>query len=325
MHSHFGLITRKLDGPGLTDALRNERVALMAWKLVADVRWLRVTPVGIEQRSEPAPGELAAYFAQRLASMKAHLAEHRIATVLSAADVDAALAGEPRVVLASEGADFLEGRVEALDAAVAQGLRHLQLVHYIRTPVGDLQTQAPTHDGLSAMGRELVAACNARGVLVDLAHCSATAVDHALAASRQPMVWSHGFVDDRGGHWQDPYGYLKRRLSLAHARKIAAAGGVIGLWGLGLSRPGPPWPVAAGDTRAYAREVMRLVERLGADHVAFGSDIEGVGPNYVLNDYAHLRKVVGHLRDLRMDEATLAKVAHGNYARVLRQALSAAR
>jgi len=321
MHTHFGMITRKLESSGLAEELRSERVALIAWKMIADGRWIRRTAHGIEQVSEPAPGELSAFFDQGFARMKAYLAANQLKTVLTPADVDAALAGEPHVVLACEGADFLEGRVERLDHAVAQGLRHLQLVHYIRTPVGDFQTKPPVHNGLSAMGRELVAACNARGVLVDLAHCTAPAVEQALEISKAPMVWSHGWVDADGGNWQDPYGYLKRRLSLNLAKKIAAQGGVIGLWALGLSRPGFDWTVAPGNTGSYAREIVRLIERVGPDHAAFGTDIEGVGPNWAVNRYSHLRSVVEHLQDMKVDARTIEKVAYGNYARVLKQAL----
>lgn len=327
MHSHFGLISRRdLDASGFADELRDEKVALVGWKLVADGPWLRVTSTGIEQAREPAPGELADYFARRLQAMRGYLARQRIDIVQAPADVDAALAGgAPRVVLSSEGADFLEGDVSRLAGAVGQGLRQLQLVHYIRTPVGDFQTVAPVHGGLSTMGRELVVACNAQGVLVDLAHCTGDAVDHALAASKRPMVWSHGFVDGDGGDWRDPYGFLKRRLSLAHAKRIAAAGGVIGLWALGLSRPGPPWPVGGGDRRGYARELVRLVGLLGADHVGIGTDIEGLGPNWAVNRYSHLRSVVEHLRDLGLDATAAEKVAVGNYARVLREALAPVR
>lgn len=324
MHSHFGLISRRdLDASGFGDELRGARVALVGWKLVADGPWLRATSNGVEQAREPAPGELAAYFERRLQAMRGYLERQRIDIVRTPADVDAALAGgAPRVVLSSEGADFLEGDVARLAGAVGQGLRQLQLVHYIRTPVGDFQTVPPVHGGLTAMGRELVAACNAQGVLVDLAHCTGEAVDHALAASKRPMVWSHGFVDGDGGDWRDPFGFLKRRLSLAHAKRIAAAGGVVGLWALGLNRPGPPWAVAAGDRRAYARELARLVGLLGADHVGIGTDIEGLGPNWTVDRYSHLRSVVEHLRDQGLDAATVEKVAVGNYARVLREALA---
>jgi hypothetical protein len=186
--------------------------------------------------------------------MKSYIAQRNLKTVLTSADVDGCIAGEFGIVLASEGADFLEGRVENLDSAYEKGLRHLQFVHYIRTPVGDIQTVSPVHNGLSEMGKGLVEACNAKGVLIDLAHSTGPAIDQALEITKAPLIWSHGWVDRDGGNWQDQYGYQRRRLSLAHAKKIAARGGVVGLWGLGLSRPGAGWSVSRGDTRAYAKD-----------------------------------------------------------------------
>jgi len=58
--------------------------------------------------------------------------------------------------------------------------------------VGDFQTEAPTHDGLSDFGRSLMAACNAKGVLVDLAHCTRAGITQALAVAKVPVVFSHG-------------------------------------------------------------------------------------------------------------------------------------
>ena len=323
LHSHYGLITRSLAGSGLADDLRQQRVALMAWKLVADGRWIGRTPAGIVQKSEPAPGELIAYFHARLDRMKAYAAQHRLKTVLSAADVQACIAadGQPGIVLASEGADFLEGRLGNLQAAYDKGLRHLQLVHYIRTPVGDYQTVPPVHNGLSALGRLLVEACNDKGVLVDLAHSTPQSVDQALQIARAPLVWSHGWVDRAGGRFTDPFGFLQRRLSLAQAKAIADKGGVIGLWGLGLANPRAGWSVAARDTRAYANELAALVDKIGRDHVAFGTDIEGVGPNWSVNDYTGVRAVLDHLQQMKLPSETIERVAYGNYARVLAAAL----
>lgn len=329
MHSHYGLLQRTLDKSGLAEDLREQGVVLMAWKLVADSRWLRASGSGIVQASEPKPGELTAHFDSQLARMKAYLAQTGLRTVLTPADVDAALAGgAPGVVLASEGADFLESRVDALAPAVAQGLRHLQLVHYIRSPIGDFQTEAPVHRGLSQVGRHLIEACNAQGVLVDLAHSTVEAVEQALQVAKAPMVWSHGWVDRNPGHWQDGAGYMRRRLSLEHARKIAAAGGVVGLWGLGLSNPAPRvamgdggWTVGRGDTRGLARELAALVQRIGAEHVALGTDIEGVGPSWALNQYSHLRSVIDHLQGEGLSADAIEQVAYRNYARVLKAAL----
>ncbi len=321
MHSHYGMSSRRMGDSGLAQEMREQGVALVAWKLVADARWIRSTDKGIVQVSEPVPGELARYFNAALDRMGAYLTAQKLKVVLSKADVDACIAGESGVVLASEGADFLEGRIENLDAAYAKGLRHLQLVHYMRTPVGDFQTTEPVHNGLSLMGQQLVEKCGAQGVLVDLAHCTAAGVDQALAIAKVPVIWSHGWVDGDGGDWRDPYGHMKRRLSLAHAKKMAAQGGVVGLWGLGFSRPGPGWAVGLGDTLGYAKEIASLVGKIGADHVAFGSDIEGLGTSWAINNYTHLRSVVDHLHDMKLGSSVIERVAYGNYARVLKSAM----
>jgi membrane dipeptidase len=324
MHSHFGMILRRnaLES-GLADDMRRNRVALMAWKLVADGAWIREGNFGIEQVSEPAAGEISKRFYRILDLMLAYIARHKLKIVLTPADVDACVAGDAGIVLAAEGADFLEGRVENLNAAYDKGLRHLQLVHYIRTPVGDFQTVAPTHGGLSDMGKRLVEACNAKGILVDLAHATGQGVDQALEIAKAPTVWSHSWVDAQGGSYRDQYGYLKRRLSLAHAKKIAAGGGVIGLWAFGLSRPNELYPISARDTRAYARELVKLVGMIGADHVAFGTDIEGVGQNWTVNEYGHVRTVIQHLEEMKVPASTIERVAYANYAGVLKAVLRA--
>jgi membrane dipeptidase len=321
MHSHYGMLTKKGIEAGFAADLRKSGIALVAWKLVADLGFTRSTPSGIEQRSVPQPGELAKNFDRRLAAMKSYLAQQNLKTVLARADVDAAVAGEPHVVVASEGADFLEGKIDGLEGAYEKGLRHLQLVHYIRTPVGDRQTDKPTHDGLSELGKKLVEACNERGILVDLAHAAGPALDQALEIAKAPLIWSHGWVADEDGRWQDPNGFLQRRLSLAHAKKIADRGGVVGLWALGLNRPAAGWNAAPGNPASYARELKGLVGKLGADHVAIGTDIEGVGDGAAINTYSQLRTAVDALQGMGLDSAAVEKVAYANYARVLKAAL----
>lgn len=74
-------------------------------------------------------------------------------------------------------------------------------------------------------------------------------------------------------------------------------------------------------TEAYARRVAELVELIGEDHVGFGTDINGLGPNAIFQSYADLRRVVEHLKAAGLGEARIAKIAIGNYARVLAAAL----
>ena len=60
-------------------------------------------------------------------------------------------------MLTVEGATFVEDGIAPLAHAYEQGVRSVQLVHYIENPLGDFQTEAPQHDGLTELGREVIA------------------------------------------------------------------------------------------------------------------------------------------------------------------------
>lgn len=330
MHSHFGIIRRTLASAELGAEMRSHHVALLAWKMVADSPWLRRGPRGIDVVGTPEQGKLAARFDTQIARMKSYLREQKLKIVLSPADVDACVApgGTSGVVLAAEGAHFLEGDLGRLPAARDKGLRHLQLVHFVPSPVGDNQTLAPVHRGLSAMGKQLIESCNEQRVLIDLAHASMDCVEQALQISKTPLVWSHGWVDRVAGRWLDATTHLQRRLSIAHAKMIADKGGVIGLWAGALLKPGPAWAAGRGswtvglhDTEGYAREIANLVDKLGADHVAFGTDMEGLGDQWAVDDYAGVRTVLDQLQTLKLSSDAIEHVAFRNYARVLKAAL----
>ena len=55
------------------------------------------------------------------------------------------------------------------------------------------------------------------------------------------------------------------------------------------------------------------------------TDIEGVGTSWSVNSYAQVRSVVDALQDLKLPARTIEQVASGNYARVLKAALSSRR
>jgi microsomal dipeptidase-like Zn-dependent dipeptidase len=336
MHSHYGMIFRGMRDSGLAEDMRAQRVALVAWSLPSDLGWIRAVPTGIVQAREPEPGTLAPAFLRTLARMRAYVAATGLKTVLTPADVDACIAGDAGIVLASEGTDFLEGRLESLDAFHAQGLRHVQLVHYIRNPIGDFQTTPPRHGGLSDLGKRLVEACNAKGMLVDLAHSPGPSIDQALAISKLPMVFSHGWVDRSEGSWRDAYGYLRRRLSLEQAKKIAARGGVVGLWGLALGNPGPSrtpgqgnWTLSTRHRRLCprARPPGRLARRRprGARHRHRRRGPELVGQR-LLAGAPGRRGAAGHEAPRQRDrKGRVRELRPGAEGRALRRSLNQTR
>jgi membrane dipeptidase len=315
MHAHLFFIgpnpaaTRPL---GRTMAAGN--ATLVAWSLVGDLPWLRRGPRGLQPKGAPERGEPMAWLEEEIARVKRHVGEQGLKIVLGPDDVERALKGEPHVVLSVEGASFVETDVGALRTAYDLGIRHLQLVHYIGNPLADFQTAEPRHGGLSELGKDVVAECNRLGMLVDLAHASEEAVRQALAISKVPMVWSHGSVTRTARpHWSMA-ATKARQLTLASAKAIADGGGVVGLWTLRSD--------VGTSTADYAERLKEMADWLGEDHAAFGTDMNAVA-NPPVRNYADLQRVVGHWRRQGMPASRVRKLAIGNYARVLRQALAA--
>jgi membrane dipeptidase len=101
----------------------------------------------------PEPGQLYKYHLERLAWVDGMVANHGLRRARTAADLEAAHAtGQPAIVVDIEGLDFLEMKLERLEEARQRGVRHAQLVHYTPNDIGDFQTGAVTHNGLTPFG-----------------------------------------------------------------------------------------------------------------------------------------------------------------------------
>lgn len=320
MHSHYGMWGLRLPGFNLVSRMRETNTTLLAWSVTDDWRWITPGPSGWTQSRMPAPGELWEAFQKRYEGYEAKLKDWQAVKALAPADVDAALAGEPRVLMATEGANFLEGQPERLQVVHGWGVRHLQLVHFIQSPLGDHQTAEPRHGGLTPTGAKVVQECSRLGIVVDLAHGTGNLVDGALDASDGIPVWSHSWISPAGGAWTDP-AYIARSLSPAHAKKIAARGGAVGLWTVNVGRG--TYPVT--NAKTYADEIVRMCELIGPRHVAFGTDMEGAGRIPILNNYVDLRSVADDLLRRGLPEDDLRGVLIGNYARAVRAAMTSAK
>ncbi len=94
--------------------------------------------------------------------------------------------GATAVLLTCEGGDFLEGHVERVAEVHAQGVSSLTLVHYRVNELGDIQTEAPVHGGLTDFGRTVVHECNRLGIVIDCAHATFATTLGVLEASAAP-------------------------------------------------------------------------------------------------------------------------------------------
>ena len=184
----------------------------------------------IRQYREPSAGELYAHTQRRLAFMDDLVDRHGMTRVLTPADLDAAkAAGRPALIGTIEGCQFMDGHLERVQEVYDRGIRHLQIVHYMPSDLGDQQTEDAKWGGLSPLGAEVIRECNRLGIVVDVAHSTHALVKQAARLSVTPLILSHTSLA-RG-----PLRAYSRLISPEHARLVAEVGGVIGVWPSGFS------------------------------------------------------------------------------------------
>jgi membrane dipeptidase len=100
------------------------------------------------------------------------------------------------------------------------GTRYMTLVHGSHNQLADSSGPAePMHNGLSELGKKVVAEMNRLGMMVDLSHASAKSFWDAIATSKAPIIESHS-----GCKALSPNG---RNLDDAQLKALAKNGGVI--------------------------------------------------------------------------------------------------
>ena len=307
MHSHAGGIAkveRIRSGIGfgvVADPMRRGGMAAICLAVVSDGPTHHITDGRIRPFRDPAPGELYAYGELAFRRLSEFARAEGLATIDDTASLRAAEAGRPSVIVAAEGADFLEGNVDRVDEALSRWrLRHLQLTHYRVNELGDIQTEAPVHDGLTDTGAEVIRRCNRLGIVVDVAHGTYSLVKRAADVTGKPLVLSHTSLTAQ----PRPF---SRLISPDHARIVAGTDGVIGIW-----PPGSIFP----DLNAMAAGMARMVDVVGIDHVGLGSDMRGlIGPS-ALPDYDRLPDLVQALFAIGFKPDEVGKLLGGNYVRV---------
>ena len=310
MHAHLWI----KQGETMRSFMADNGMLLVAEKIIPDspfIRWSK------ERQSMAAfrdakPGEVRRSFDFQLERTLRRIKAQDLAMVTSVESLDRVVTEKvPAIALASEGADFLEGDLGYLRQVRARGFVHLQLLHYRLADVGDISTEEPRYGGLSEFGKAVVGECNRLGILVDVAHGTSAGIDQMLDLSSKPVIYSHGHVAAViPTTWQGAV--PARAIHAPLARKLAAKGGVIGLW--------PPWN-SYPNLDLYSDELMRMVDAYGARHVGIGTDMDGIGRS-TLPSYAEFAELPRYLGKRGLDDSGIADVLGGNYLRVLREAMS---
>ena len=307
VHTHggkTGITSKAPPNDDLANAMQTGSLAVACLADVPDGPILARNAEGaLAAVREPEPGQLYKHHLERLAWMDEMVANHGLRRALAAADLEAAhKAGQPAIVADVEGLDFLDGKLERLEEAHQRGIRHLQLVHYTPNDIGDFQTGAITHQGLTAFGGEVIRACHRLGFVCDVAHATEDMAKQAVKIATKPLLLSHTAIS--GSRAMGPTPLQGRQITPDHARAIAETGGSIGIWHFFASLD------------KYVDGLKEMAEIVGVDHVSIGTDqhvTPGSVPNYT--QWVHL--VAAMLRG-GFTPAEAGKIAGGNYMRIFR-------
>ena len=311
LHSHAGRLILPRDGrerpfTPVAAPMRTGGMALVCLAVVADTPATHVENGRIHAWRTPNAGELYGWSQRSFSRAHELVAAQGLAIVTDSASLDAAGPQRPSVVIAAEGADFLEGETDRVDEAYERHqLRHLQLTHYRVNELGDIQTEASVHGGLTEFGVAVVKRCNARGLVVDVAHGTYDLVKRAAEVSTKPLVLSHTSLATEPAPFS-------RRIAPDHARIIAGTGGVIGIW--------PPMGLFP-DMAALAHGMARMVDVVGIDHVGLGTDMLGLLSPAVFANYDQLPDLAQALAEAGFQRDEIGKLLGGNYVRVFRASM----
>lgn len=284
-----------------------------------------------------------------------------IALARSAGEVRRIAASGRLVALIGVENGYAIGRdLRLLDQFHDYGARYFGLVHVRNNDLADAavgvlglttdNSSVPEHNGLSALGRQVVARLNALGIMVDVSHASEPATMQTLELSRAPVIASHSGVQGVYAH--------RRNLSDAALDGIASTGGVAQIVAYdSYLRPVPEakaqavrallaefdvlspaqlaalpperrdlyadrireldarWPKAGIDD--LLAHIDYAVRRIGIDHVGIASDFNGGGGIRGWENAGETHNVTRGLRARGYSDEDVEKLWSGNLLRVL--------
>jgi len=209
-------------------------------------------------------------------------------------------------LLSIEGLQDLEGKAGNLDRLYAAGFRMAGLTHFFDNELAG-SMHGRRKGGLTPMGRQVVRAMEAKGMVVDIAHASHASVAQILAMAMRPVVSSHGGVQATC--------QVNRNLTDAEIRGVAATGGVVGIgyW---------EGAVCGTSAEAVARAIAYVRDLVGIQHVGLGSDFDGAVTTRW--DAGQLAVVTQALVDRGFTPEEIRAVMGGNVLRLLEAGMAPA-
>jgi microsomal dipeptidase-like Zn-dependent dipeptidase len=266
-----------------------------------------------------------------------------IRAVRDPADIqDAVTTDRTGVILGFQNTSPFEDDLDLVGAFQEAGVRIAQLTYNTQNSVGCGCWERESTGLSSTYGRNLIREMNAVGMLVDVSHCNDRTCLEALEASEKPIALTHA----------NPRSFVGEDVELRFRNKaddtivaIAQAGGVVGLSMYPRLAPGGH----SCTLELFCDMVMWTAEKIGVEHVGFGSDFyigqdeEAVlwwrqgrwsrSPLIPIAGNAEFpawfehglgfTRVIDRLRERGVSESELSLLAGGNWSRLFAETFTA--
>jgi membrane dipeptidase len=212
-------------------------------------------------------------------------------------------------VLAVEGGHAIENDIAKLKEFYARGARYFTITWNNPVPWAMSAADGRTSTvGLSEFGRQVIRTMDTLGMIIDVSHTGIKTIQDILATTRNPIIASHSGARALRNH--------PRNLTDAQIDSIGNRGGVIGVvfYPTFLSSTG------TATIQTVINHIDYIKNRVGVDHVAIGSDFDGIETVPVgLEDVSRMPNLTAALLAHGYTIPEVHKILGGNYLRVFQQ------
>lgn len=163
------------------------------------------------------------------------------------------------IILGFQNTSAIEDDLDLLTIFHDLGVRVMQLTYMEANLVGQGCLER-IDAGLTGFGKEVIAEMNRLGILIDLSHVGHRTTMEAIECSNKPVAFTHANPSSLCDH--------PRNKPNEAIKAVAAKGGVVG------ATIFPPFLPSGNESTLddFVRVVDYLVEMIGIDHVAVGTD-----------------------------------------------------
>jgi membrane dipeptidase len=218
--------------------------------------------------------------------------------------------GKIASMIGMEGGHSIDGSLDVLRKAYAEGARYLTLTHSANLSWADSSAGPPALGGLSTFGEEVVREMNRLGMLVDLSHTSPSTMEDALRVSAAPVIFSHSSARGVTDH--------PRNVPDAILRELPKNGGVV----MVAFVPAFVSADAGAATLSHVADHIDHIRKVaGIDHIGIGADFDGITAVVRgLENVSTYPALTAELLRRGYSDEDVRKIIGGNVLRAWRQA-----